>query len=108
MASKSTASKSTPLSFFRSFSRKQKKIVNVAVIGGPGVGKSKVLKVIDYQMDEIFSKIPVEDKCRHVKMAYAHVENKVGLVFFSKFYRYLPNWPSLPAPRTFKTDFTPI
>ena len=40
MASKSTASKSTPLSFFRSFSRKQKKIVNLAVIGGRGVGKS--------------------------------------------------------------------
>ena len=40
MASKSTTCKSTPLSFFRSFSRKQKKIVNVAVIGGQGVGKS--------------------------------------------------------------------
>ena len=35
-----TATTSSAFNIFRGFSRKQKKIVNVSVIGGEGVGKS--------------------------------------------------------------------
>jgi hypothetical protein len=35
----------------------------IFLTGGPGVGKSEVLKVIDFGMDAIFSKIPGENKC---------------------------------------------
>ena len=41
----------------------------ILLTGGPGVGKSEVLKVIDFAMDAIYSKIPGDIKCRHIKMA---------------------------------------
>ena len=41
----------------------------IFLTGGPGVGKSEVLKVIDFGIDNIYSKVPGEIKCRHIKMA---------------------------------------
>ena len=44
---KTPPAKSSPFSFLRSFSKKQKKVLNLAIVGGKAVGKSGIAEEIN-------------------------------------------------------------
>ena len=50
--------------------KKSTSIINLQPTGGPGVGKSSVLKVIDLGLEEIYGRNEGQWKCHHVKVAF--------------------------------------